>query len=96
MSDNENSFARNGKLHIKPTLTVNRIDPYVLEHGHIHLDDCTGPYKFEDSCERQAGGNVIINPIRSARITTKDSFSFKFGRVEVVAKTPIGDWMWPG
>lgn len=58
------------------------------------MDDCTVP--VEESCDRQAGGNIIINPIRSAQLTTKNSFSFRFGRVEVVAKTPRGDWLWPG
>jgi len=37
----------------------------------------------------------IINPIRSARIRTVESFAFKYGRVEVSAKTPAGDWLWP-
>lgn len=58
------------------------------------MDDCTVP--VEESCDRQAGGNIIINPIRSAQLTTKNSFSYRFGRVEVVAKTPRGDWLWPG
>ena len=37
----------------------------------------------------------IINPIQSARIRTAKSFSFKYGRVEVRAKLPKGDWIWP-
>lgn len=41
-----------------------------------------------------AGGN-IINPIQSAKITTVSSFSIKYGRVEVRAKLPQGDWLWP-
>lgn len=32
----------------------------------------------------------------SARIRTVNTFSFKYGRVEVRAKMPIGDWLWPG
>ena len=39
-------------------------------------------------------GNVI-NPIQSAKLTTVESFSFKYGRVEIVAKLPKGDWLWP-
>lgn len=38
----------------------------------------------------------ILNPIRSAKLTTVDSFAFKYGRVEVKAKMPTGDWLWPG
>jgi len=41
-----------------------------------------------------AGGN-IINPVMSARLRTVESFSFKYGKVEVRAKLPAGDWLWP-
>ena len=44
---------------------------------------------------RSAGNGAILNPIRSARLRTADSFSFKYGRVEVKAKVPRGDWLWP-
>ncbi|KAF5370981.1 hypothetical protein D9615_006309 [Tricholomella constricta] len=37
----------------------------------------------------------IINPVQSARISTKRSASTKFGKVEVRAKIPKGDWQWP-
>lgn len=39
---------------------------------------------------------MLINPIRSAKIRTHDSFSFKYGKVEVSAKMPAGDWLLPG
>lgn len=38
----------------------------------------------------------IINPIQSARMRTLNSFSFTYGTVEVRAKMPRGDWIWPG
>ena len=38
----------------------------------------------------------FINPIMSARLRTHKKFSFKYGRVEVIAKMPAGDWLWPG
>ncbi|GFG01734.1 beta-1,3-glucan-binding protein [Aspergillus lentulus] len=37
----------------------------------------------------------IINPVRSARLTTAGKKTIKYGRVEVVAKLPAGDWLWP-
>ncbi|KAJ7510963.1 glycoside hydrolase family 16 protein [Mycena galericulata] len=37
----------------------------------------------------------ILPPVMSARISTRRSASLKFGRVEVVAKIPTGDWLWP-
>lgn len=47
-------------------------------------------------CERQGTEKHIINPVRSARINTAGSFSFKYGKLEIVAKLPTGDWLWPG
>ncbi|KAJ7898680.1 concanavalin A-like lectin/glucanase domain-containing protein [Mycena olivaceomarginata] len=37
----------------------------------------------------------ILPPVMSARISTRRSASIKFGRVEVRAKLPTGDWLWP-
>lgn len=38
---------------------------------------------------------AIIPPVRSARLSTSKSKSIQYGRVEVVAKMPKGDWLWP-
>ena len=37
----------------------------------------------------------VIQPVQSARITTQTSASISFGKVEVRAKLPKGDWLWP-
>ncbi|KAG6890189.1 hypothetical protein C0995_010894 [Termitomyces sp. Mi166 len=42
-----------------------------------------------------ATAGTIINPVQSARISTRRSASIKFGMVEVRAKIPRGDWLWP-
>ena len=54
---------------------------------------CTNQAFF--GCER-SGPNGAVNPAMSARIRTVNSFNFKYGRVEVRAKMPTGDWLWPG
>lgn len=41
-------------------------------------------------------GEDIIQPIQSARIHTKDSFSLTYGIIESRIKMPKGDWIWPG
>jgi beta-glucanase (GH16 family) len=41
------------------------------------------------------GNWSVIPPVRSARLTTKLSKSIKFGKVEVKARMPTGDWIWP-
>lgn len=37
----------------------------------------------------------IIQPVKSGRINTKKGATIKYGRVEVTAKLPAGDWLWP-
>ena len=41
----------------------------------------------------QAG--TVINPVMSGRINTRGKKSIKYGKVEVRAKLPQGDWLWP-
>lgn len=38
---------------------------------------------------------LVINPVKSARISTQGHYDIKFGKVEVRAKNPKGDWLWP-
>lgn len=40
-----------------------------------------------------ANGNYI-NPIQSARLRTIDSATIRYGKVEVRARLPKGDWLW--
>lgn len=40
--------------------------------------------------------NNIVQPIVTGKITTKNKFSFKYGKIEVKAKFPIGPWIFPG
>ena len=42
---------------------------------------------------RTAG--TVINPVMSARLTTKNSHHIQYGKVEIKAKLPRGDWLWP-
>lgn len=39
--------------------------------------------------------NYILPPLQAGQIHTKNSFSFKYGKVEVQAKMPMGDWIVP-
>jgi beta-glucanase (GH16 family) len=48
-------------------------------------------------CERMSGpvaGGNYINPIQSARLRTIDSATIRYGKVEVRARLPKGDWLW--
>lgn len=46
-------------------------------------------------CKRSGNNEKILNPIRSARLRTLNSFAFKYGKVEIAAKLPSGDWLLP-
>ncbi|KAK5041227.1 hypothetical protein LTR13_002702 [Exophiala sideris] len=52
-------------------------------------------YADECSANSNISSHAIINPVRSARLTTLGAKSIQYGRVEVVAKVPKGDWLWP-
>lgn len=46
-------------------------------------------------CKRSGNNEKILNPIKSARLRTLNSFAFKYGKVEIAAKLPSGDWLLP-
>nr|AAZ08505.1 gram negative bacteria binding protein 2 [Mastotermes darwiniensis] len=98
-NNRSNSFVRDGKLYIKPTLTTDKYGEDFLANGVLNLqggspaDECTNPQDW--GCERTGSETNLLNPINSARIRTVESFSFTYGRVEVRAKLPAGDWLWP-
>jgi hypothetical protein len=95
----ENSFTKNGILYIKPTLTSDRFGEELLFSGVLNVDGgspadaCTNPQYW--GCERTGAGNNIINPVMSARLRSINSFAFKYGKVDIRAKIPAGDWLWP-
>ena len=100
VQNRSNSFVRDGVLYLKPTLTNDYIGDDGLYTstqsiwGGSPADLCTSNAFY--GCERSAlGGGTVINPVRSARLRTAESFSFKYGRVEISAKMPRGDWLWP-
>lgn len=92
---------RDGVLYLKPTLTSDLIgDDSLMGGTEINLwgstpaDQCTSNAFY--GCQRSAGGGGnVLNPLQSARIRTAQSFSTKYGRVEIRAKLPKGDWIWP-
>ncbi|XP_055373030.1 beta-1,3-glucan-binding protein-like [Condylostylus longicornis] len=98
-NNRSNSFVKNGNLHIRPTLTSDIFGEEFLMSGTINIlggspaDECTNPSYW--GCERNGTPLTVINPVRSARLRSVKSFSFKYGKVEVRAKLPSGDWLWP-
>lgn len=96
VNNRSNSFVRDGSLYLKPTLTQDTFGEEFLKSGILDLwpDGCTS-HRENLGCYRKGTDEDIINPITSARINTKKSFSFKYGRLSARVKLPKGDWLWP-
>lgn len=93
-NSDENVFIQNGILTIKPTLQdadLMGIDAVIdlRDHG------CTGVTWVDCVTSTNTTNGTVVNPVKSGRINTKRGASIKYGRVEVVAKLPTGDWLWP-
>ena len=87
-------------LYLQPTLTAEDIGEDTVRNGSMNLwggtpaGVCTSNAWY--GCERSAGGSGnVLNPIQSARIRSAQKFSMKYGKVEVKAQLPRGDWIWP-
>lgn len=100
-NDPQNSYVSNNELHIVPTLTLEStaITPDELVNGYtLNLTlhgGCTSNVSTDCGVTSNSTSGVIINPVRSARLTTKGKKTITYGRIEVVAKMPAGDWLWP-
>jgi beta-glucanase (GH16 family) len=98
-NNRSNSFTDGGNLLIQPTLLSDRTGEGFLTSGVLNIhggspaDQCSNPAFY--GCERGGSPSNIINPIISARLRSINSFSFKYGRLEINAKMPAGDWLWP-
>lgn len=79
-------------IHFAPMSAYNDIFLTIL---FMHLCRCTPLSDPEQECERQAGFQRVLPPVVSAKLRTKKSFSFKYGRIEIRAKLPKGDWIFP-
>ncbi|EXJ53793.1 hypothetical protein A1O7_09129 [Cladophialophora yegresii CBS 114405] len=94
-STDENVFIKDGVLTIKPTLQ----DARLIETNNIINLTASGLCTTDSwsSCVTSTNttNGTIVNPVKSARINTKKGASIQFGRIEVVAKLPAGDWLWP-
>ena len=100
-TDPLNSYIDSEGLHIVPTITLNTTDITVnqlLDNYVLNLTTtgtCTSTDVTQCAIRSNSTAGTIINPVRSARLTTQGKFMITYGRVEVVAKMPEGDWLWP-
>ncbi|KAL7423010.1 hypothetical protein Q5752_002308 [Cryptotrichosporon argae] len=97
-SDN-NSFVEDGILYLVPTLTADVLGADAITNGYtLNLTadgTCTSTNVSQCAAVSNSSLLTVINPVQSARLTTQHSLSVKYGRVEVRARFPTGDWLWP-
>jgi hypothetical protein len=91
----ENVFVKDGKLYIKPTLQDENLikKNYVLDLRKQGI--CSSDLWSNCITSTNTTNGTIIQPVRSGRINTKKGGRIKYGRVEVTATLPAGDWLWP-
>lgn len=98
-ADPQNSYVANNTLVIMPTLTDQFLTDEQVNNGYtLNLTSagtCTSSDWHQCVAISNSTAQTVINPVRSARLTTRLSRSIKYGKVEVVAKLPVGDWLWP-
>ncbi|PBP17597.1 glucan 1,3-beta-glucosidase [Diplocarpon rosae] len=94
-ADPENVFIQDGKLVIKPTL---QDEALITSNTVINLTTdgtCTSDVPKNCAAVTNITAGTIVPPVRSGRINTKKGGVIRYGRVEVTATLPSGDWLWP-
>ncbi|XP_064610666.1 beta-1,3-glucan-binding protein-like [Liolophura sinensis] len=83
-------------MYLKPTLTSDKFGLDFLFHGTLDVKKQWGYCNptWNNGCYRNAPkDHSIIPPIMSCYMRSK--VSFKYGKLEIMAKMPKGDWLWP-
>jgi beta-glucanase (GH16 family) len=90
----ENVFIKDGFLYIQPTLQDENL---ITKNSVIDLtkQGCTGTDWNDCHAVTNTTNGTIVPPTKSARLITKGALSIQYGRVEVEAQLPAGDWLWP-
>ncbi|TKY84696.1 hypothetical protein EX895_006598 [Sporisorium graminicola] len=92
-----NSFIEDGTLYLVPTLTSDEVGEAAITGNATYSlnSTCTAYPLTQAACESVANATLgeILQPVKSARIRSKASINR--GRIEVRARLPTGDWLWP-
>ncbi|KAL7731541.1 hypothetical protein ACLKA6_013080 [Drosophila palustris] len=92
LKNNKSSFVKNNQLHItaSPSGKPKRGQKFELKNctrKKIWNWSC-GPFEYDPR-------RNTLPPVSSAAIRTKPGIGLKYGRYEVRARMPIGDWLFP-
>lgn len=84
---------KGGQLLLRPIILEDYYGENATTYGRLQLHGCTSDISLE--CTRRALSYSILPPIISARLTTKHRFTFRYGKIEIRAKFPQGEWLYP-
>nr|WJZ56740.1 beta-1,3-glucan recognition protein 3 [Dioryctria sylvestrella] len=84
----------NGILIITPKQLESHFHVGILQESLDLSHKCTGLIGTRE-CQQEASGPIFLPPVITGKITTKNKFEFKYGRIEVRAKLPAGKWLLP-
>ncbi|KAJ2967617.1 hypothetical protein NUW54_g13457 [Trametes sanguinea] len=86
----DNLYVQDGQLYIMPTLTSDKLGRNaILDGGSFDLGDaCTTSNKTACSVKSSNSDGSTIQPVQSARISTMNSTSIAFGKVEAAREAP--------
>ncbi|KAL2144754.1 hypothetical protein VTI28DRAFT_8600 [Corynascus sepedonium] len=96
-SGDQNVYIENGNLIIKATPQDDALMQKNYKIDLLKDGTCTStnPASCIAYTNITTGNSSIVPPVLSGRINTRRGASIKYGRVEVTAKLPAGDWLWP-
>ncbi|XP_070491505.1 beta-1,3-glucan-binding protein-like isoform X2 [Chironomus tepperi] len=94
----ETSFIRDDMLCLKAESFKRLLgfDDVRIRVGNYNIKERCTPLTndVELECERQARFGYILPPVTSAYLTTRNKFSFMYGKVETRVRGPVGDWLY--
>ncbi|XP_059163563.1 beta-1,3-glucan-binding protein-like [Physella acuta] len=95
-NDHKNVYIKDGHLYLMPIPTVSdtRFDENFLHNGHMDMQTLFGvcTESGNNGCTRD-GRNGFLPPIMSGKVESIPTL--RYGTVEVRARIPRGDWLWP-
>lgn len=89
-----NETLTTGGLRIAPKLTEQFFGSNQLRKDLI-VQECTGPKNSMSCFYKRSIQHDLAPPVVSSQLTTSGRFSFLYGRVQIEAKLPTGDWIYP-
>lgn len=91
----DNCYLENGNLVLKASWVYGNYTEFKLNECTSKTRGSMSKYKYECGPYKPSA-HVPLPPIYTAKVyNDKDKFSFKYGRVEIRARFPIGDWLFP-